>query len=87
MFDARTIFILAVSFLTDFLAGLATGLGAGQAGAAVGNGSLALAVSQIPSKYVVLIAIVGGLLAGLRGLQKNLAEPVASPSSIAGRMR
>lgn len=82
MFDARTIFTLAVSFLTDFFAGLVTGLGGGVIAT---NGTVSSTGMVLPGKAVWVFAIMGALVAALRGLQKNLAEPVASPAVVQQR--
>lgn len=82
MFDARVIFALTVSFLTDFLTGFATGLGGGVATTATGDGA-ALTIPGLPPKYVWVVALIGGLLAGLRGLQKNLSLPIAPAPAVA----
>ena len=75
MYDARIIFALSVSFLTDFLTGFATGLGGGVATTATGD---TLSIPGLPPKYVWVVALVGGLLAGLRGLQKNISAPLTA---------
>lgn len=68
MFDTRTVFTLAVSFLTDFMAAFMAALTGG--GAATGE--------AIPSKFTVFVAIGSGLVIGLRGLQKNLSPAVGA---------
>lgn len=78
MLDTRTIITLVVSFLTDFMTGLSTGLGSGvvAAGGTTSDG-VTMTVPAVPPKWVWIVAVIGGLLVALRGLQKNLSAPVA----------
>lgn len=85
MFDARTVFTLTVSFMTDFFQGLITGLGGGVLAANGANALTGTYVPVLPNKAVWVFAIMGAILAALRGLQKNLAEPVASPAMVRQR--
>lgn len=75
MTGSRELYIIAVDFMTDFLATFATGLGVGVAG------SSAVVAPPIPTKWMVYVACIGGLVTALRGLKRNLTQPVV-PSSV-----
>lgn len=70
MTDSRRLYVIAVDFMTDFLATFATGIGVGVAG------STDYSVPAVPSKWMIYVACMGGLVTALRGLKKNLSDPV-----------
>lgn len=70
---------LTVSFMTDFMGGLMTALGGGVALDASTGGS---GVPSLPPRAVWVVAVLGGLYAGFRGLQKNLSAPLVAAAPV-----
>ncbi len=67
---SRALFVLAVDFMSDFLTAFGTGIGVGAAGSATAS------LPPVPSRWMVYVAILGGLVTSLRGLKRNLTNPV-----------